>query len=271
MSLWSKVRGTIESVFQLGLAGPQLKNNSGVIEARNVNDSAFVIVRGNSPVADNDLTTKQYVDTMTTRTVVSAQFDGNNALPANTATEHFYVVTTSGPNATIGQLLWDDGSSAGTATVLAAAARIIITTAAFTGGTISLLADSMYFWDVGSSKWLIVGGATLSGANRTIKLAITNAATQDSATTIPANATVLSCTLDIQTPYSGGATVSVGPAGSVALLQATTDNLATTAGSYEVVQDTPWGASDLAVRVTVAGAPAAGAGYCIVTYTQPNV
>jgi len=62
MSLWSKVRGTIETIFQLGLGGPQLKNNSGAIEARDAADATFVIGRGATPVAANDWATKAYVD-----------------------------------------------------------------------------------------------------------------------------------------------------------------------------------------------------------------
>ena len=270
MSLWSKIRGTIESAFQIGLNGPQWKNNASVLEARNSGDSAFAVVRGASPVADNDLANKQYVDTITTRTVVVAQFNGNNALPSNSATEQFMVVTTSGATATIGALIWDDGSGTGTAVVLSAASRSIITTVALTGGTISFTADSQYFWDAGSSSWINIGGTSLSGSMRVIRHAITNAASQSSTAVIPANAVVRSMTLDIVTPYSAGATITVGQTGSAALLGATTDNLATVAGQYEVNQDTSWGASALAVLITVAGSPAAGAGYCVVHYTVPD-
>lgn len=270
MSLWSKIRGTVETIFQLGLGGPQLKNNAGVIEARNAGDSAFAVARGASPVADNDLTTKQYVDTLFSRSVVSAQFDGNNAIPANTGVERFLIVTTTGANATIGQLLWDDGSGAGNMVVLAAKAQMVITTTAFSGGTITLKADTPYIWDTVSTSWVNAGGTSLSGAVREIRYAITNAASQDSASLIPANAIGVTTQVEVVTPYSGGATISVGQAGSLALLQATTDNLATAAGTYETQQDTAWGAAALAVRTTVAGAPAAGAGFVIVRYTQPD-
>ena len=66
--MFSKIRGTVETLFQLGLGGPQLKNNTGVFEARNSADAAFVIVRGDTPVGVNDLTTKQYVDGATAGT-----------------------------------------------------------------------------------------------------------------------------------------------------------------------------------------------------------
>jgi len=62
MSWLSKIRGTVENIFQLGKGGPNWKNNGGIIEARNNADSAFAVVRGDTPSAANDLTTKTYVD-----------------------------------------------------------------------------------------------------------------------------------------------------------------------------------------------------------------
>jgi len=79
MSFLAKIRGTIETLFQLGLNGPNWKNNGGVIEARNAGDTDFVIVRGDGPpVAANDLTTKTYVDGQTGLTA-----DGENNILAN--------------------------------------------------------------------------------------------------------------------------------------------------------------------------------------------
>ena len=202
--------------------------------------------------------------------VVTAQFNGNNPLPANTAIEHFYVVTTSGPNASIGQLIWDNGSNVGTTIVVPAATRVIITTQAFIGGTITFLADSIYLWDIGISTWVIIGGSTLAGGLREIRYPITNTATQDSATLIPGVAQIALTRLVVTTPYSGGTTVSIGQAGSIALLQTVNDNLATVANIYEVGQDTTWGGTDLAVRTTINGAPIVGNGFVIVFYSVPN-
>jgi hypothetical protein len=55
MGLFSNIVGTTSNLFQLGLGGPQIRNNAGVIEARNPANSAFVIARGLDPVAANDL------------------------------------------------------------------------------------------------------------------------------------------------------------------------------------------------------------------------
>jgi hypothetical protein len=64
MSLFSKLRGTIETLFQLGLGGPQFKNNAAVIECRDSADATFVNARGADPVGVNDFATKQYIDGM---------------------------------------------------------------------------------------------------------------------------------------------------------------------------------------------------------------
>lgn len=173
MSLWSKIRGTIETIFQIGLGGPQLKNNSSVIEARNSGDSAFAIVRGATPVGASDLATKAYVDS---------------------------------------------------------------------------------------------GGA--SGAIQEIRFAISTASTA-SATQLPASCQVTEATVEITTPYSGGTTISVGQtSGSATLFQLTTDNLATAAGLYQVMQDTGASATPATVSVTIAGAPSAGAGFVIVKFSE---
>lgn len=60
MSYFSKLRGTFETLFMLGKAGPNLKNNSGVVEMRNNADGDFAIARADAPVGNDDLVTLQY-------------------------------------------------------------------------------------------------------------------------------------------------------------------------------------------------------------------
>ncbi len=173
MSLWSKIRGTIESAFQLGLNGPQWKANAGNIEARNATDAAFVIVRGATPVAANDLVTKAYADS---------------------------------------------------------------------------------------------GSVIVDGGVQEIRFAL-GTATASSTTSIPNNAIVIAAELNVTTPYTGGATVSIGTAGSPSALQATTDNNPQAAGIYQVMQDTAY-PGPATVQATVAGAPIAGVAQVIVRYIQ---
>lgn len=63
MAVFDKLRGTLETIFQLSLGGPNVKNNAGVVEMRSADDSAFVITRGLDPLAAQDYVTKTYGDT----------------------------------------------------------------------------------------------------------------------------------------------------------------------------------------------------------------
>lgn len=91
MSVWSKIRGTTEILFQLGRRGAQLKSNSGAVEHRNAGDSAFAITRGADPVGNDDLITLRYFNTNN----ASANQQTTVALPLLQATK---VSTVAIPN-----------------------------------------------------------------------------------------------------------------------------------------------------------------------------
>jgi len=272
MGLLDKIRGTIENVFQIGIGGPQVKNNSGVLEARNAADSDFVIVRGLSPVGDNDLTTKKYVDSAERAMVVKRQADCSSAIPVNTGVRGFVVVTTAGSGAAIGDVLFDDGSGSGTMEILSAVeGRTIAVTDALSGGTITFDPDSIYIWDEDGGSWIKIGDiGSVTGAIRTVEFALDNSASQDSTFSIPANANILECRLEITTPYSGGAGIKVGNTTDDDLIMAENDNSPQAAHDYVVRQNTEWGGSASVVRATVTGSPAAGAGNLLVKFTTPN-
>jgi hypothetical protein len=103
-----------------------------------------------------------------------------------------------------------------------------------------------------------------------IDYAVGTGAAQSSVTSIPSGAIVLSAEVKVTTPYSTGATISVGQTGSVSLLQGTGDNMPTVVGEYLAEQRTSWGGSSLPVLTTVSGAPAAGAGTVTVLYSNAN-
>lgn len=269
--IYKKLLGTIETVFQIGLGGPKLKNNSGVVENRNADDNGYVIVRGAAPVGDNDLVTKSYADSLDKPRVVSRQADCSSALPNNTAVAGYVVVSTAGSGAAIGDLLYDDGSSSGTMDIISASeGRTIAVTDSLSGGTATFDADSIYIWDEDGSSWVKVGDiGNVTGGVRVVRYVIDNTAAQDSTTSIPANARVLRASVEITTPYSAGATISVGNTSTADLIIATTDNDALTANTYQVDQNTDWGSSATVVRTTVAGTPAAGAGVVTVEFSVP--
>lgn len=269
-----KLRGIIGSILQIGNGGPQLEDESGAIAARDASDAAYARMRAATPVSPDDVATKRYADTLSKPIVASAEFDGNDPLPGNSGVEHFYVVTTTGANAAIGTLLFDDGTGVGTVTVLPAVeGRTIFTTALFNTGTVTLLANSFYVWDTTSGSWLLESSVVFQGVSRIVRYHVTEAGavTQDSATSIDGTAVVLACAVTVTTPWSAGGTLAVGRAGSASLLQTTTDNTATVAGTYETVPYVLFGATGKVRATNTAGAgPAAGAADVVVVYGIPD-
>jgi len=106
----------------------------------------------------------------------------------------------------------------------------------------------------------------MASSSRAIRYVIGTGATQDSVGLLPTNAIVTDTRIKITTPYSVGATITVGQAGSLTLFQETADNnpQAPAGDIFAKLQDTA--ATNLVVRTTIAGAPAAGAAVVIVGY-----
>ncbi len=93
----SKIRGTSETLFRVGLNGPQVKNvTDTILEARNEADDGYVIVRGADPVGANDLLTKSFFEannaaangqTMVKLPLVQASKTSTTVLPDNATIE----------------------------------------------------------------------------------------------------------------------------------------------------------------------------------------
>lgn len=61
--VFKRLLGTVANFFRIGLNGPQLKNNGGVLETRSADDSTYAILRAAAPSGNDDLVTKAYGDT----------------------------------------------------------------------------------------------------------------------------------------------------------------------------------------------------------------
>jgi len=269
MGRLSNSTGIMGNLLQVGgAAGPQIKNNSGVLEAKNPDDSALVILRCLAPVGDTDVANKYYVDSLEKPLIVKRQANCSAALPPNTAVRGWVVVSTAGTGAVVGDILYDDGTSVGNMVIVAASeGRTLAITDALTGGTVAFQPDTMYIWDADGSVWFEI--STPAGTVKEISFAITNAASQDSVAQIPANVIIRYCWVIVAVAYSAGATITVGSTGTATMCQGTADNLATVANTYVKDQNTTWEATASVVRVAVAGLPAAGSGQVIVGYVKP--
>jgi hypothetical protein len=100
-----------------------------------------------------------------------------------------------------------------------------------------------------------------------IRLPIGTGATYTSTTQIPTGAVVYDARLNITTPYSAGASISLGVSGTPDMFMGVEDNVPQSVNLFQVEQDTLVG-SMTSLLVTVSGAPGAGAGFAIVIFTQ---
>lgn len=68
MSLVSNLIGIVVDRFSIDIinGGPLLKNIAGLLEVRTADDSAYTIVRGATPIDDNDLVTKLFAEGLIT-------------------------------------------------------------------------------------------------------------------------------------------------------------------------------------------------------------
>jgi hypothetical protein len=141
VSLFSKLRGTAETLFQVGLGGPQAKNNAGNLEARNATDAAFVIVRGATPVAANDLATKAYVDAGDT-TAMSVLGNGYLQTPVTNTTTVYadagFTATFTPPASGNVLIRWGVSQAVSSAAILGEG----FTTPRFTGGNVMAASDA---------------------------------------------------------------------------------------------------------------------------------
>lgn len=137
-----------------------------------------------------------------------------------------------------------------------------------TGFVVTRGSDPVAANDYATKEYVDGGGA--SGAVQLIRFTIGTGAAQTSVTQLPANAFVIETTVEIDTPYSAGTTISVGQTGgSATLFQATGDNLATSADTYvSPNQDIQAAASPATVSVTIAGGPSVGAGVVLIKFVK---
>lgn len=94
--IWKKLRGITGSIFQLGIAGPNLKNSSGVIEAKNAADNAYANMRVGDLIISDDDSNK-----ITIRTPANLTADYFVEMPADDGSPGQALVTDGG-----GVLTW---------------------------------------------------------------------------------------------------------------------------------------------------------------------
>jgi hypothetical protein len=106
MAVTINARGTSQNSFKLGKNGPLIKNNFGVIEFRDTNDTSFAEIRGSggTPSGPNSFTTKSYVDSVASGLTVK---DSVRVATATLTDMQDYIYQPSNDNTTSTPLIWE--------------------------------------------------------------------------------------------------------------------------------------------------------------------
>lgn len=276
MAWYEKIRGIIGNLFQFdGQDGAQLKNNSGVIEARDNTDANMALLRGSGiPVSGSTLDDLPDLLDMRGRVAdIEFSFDGASAPSPGANTDKFGFCHTSGGSYTAGDVVFDNGTALVT---MPSNVATHLTSRSAVSGTISLIQNGLYARQ--GASWTLKGDGTPTLQGVELAIAVAYDFNDDgtpvlSSTNVPDGAIVTRATNSVQTAFNDvSATVQVDIDGtSDETVMATGDSKPKQANEYSVPQHTDIDSSTTGpVKVTVsAGTSTAGAGEVIVHYVTP--
>lgn len=214
MSVLSKLAGTFQTTFQIGKAGPKVKNNAGVIEARNAADAAYANIKA-----------------------AQSQFD--TALVNGNAT----IKATAG-----GQVSFRNAADSADAKAFAADP---LTT------DLQGLATVNYINSNPPTTVTVLKAVSIKSGSY--------ATTYTSSATLPNNAVVTRCFVDVVGGLDAGITVKIGTdeAGQDSRFQGTADNDPQTIETYETtpfksVKTTAGAGADQKFLITLSSLPTVG-------------
>lgn len=283
MGLFKKLKGTMEDHFHInGPQGSQFVSDSvgsnAPIEARNTSDSLFAILKnagvayatpgGGNPEWSGLSGLENSANQADVRSRVAkikegtAGFDGSSPPTPGTIND-IHICHTSGGNYTAGRLYLDDGS---TLQEVPPAWYGFMVTDLAVSGSVNYDANWLYSWNGSGWEKECDSGAVTNGIGL-IKVPFSHATgSVSSSTTIPADAVVTECIVDITTTESA---VTVAVDVNSQTIMATDENDPDYAHSYSVEQTTTITTGDN-VNVTLGGSPASIVGVAWVKYGNPS-
>lgn len=275
MALFMKLRGIIGDLFQInGPDGPQLKDVSGTIEARNSTDAAYAKVRvadspGGTGAALNDAI--NLLQARSRIALIQFSFDGATPPAGGANTNKFGFVHTTGGGYTAGDIVYDNGVSL---QVLPADIAAHLTSTSAVTGTISLIANGVYARE--GASWILKGDGTptYTGIVKAIEVpyAYTDA-TKSSTTVIASGARVLRVFNRVDTAFDGATPtllVEVDGAVSNQTIMGTADSKLKKANTYlveDVVEIDANETGPVKLTITPSGSTV-GAGVVVVEYVD---
>jgi hypothetical protein len=245
----------VGSPVELGKGGAKIQSVAGVVEARNNANDAFAVVRAATPVNDNDVATKAWVERRYGISV-TGQIDGGSP-PAAGTPGRIFLCTTAGGTYTLDYLYRDDGATWNE--IIPVEGMTIGVTDALSGGTHEFSADHVYIWDLDATQWDDIGPSSGTDAQKVEERAVQVEYTDGVVaigSTIPANATVLRARVYVSQAFDGVTpTIVIGDAVDPDRLLKEEENDPETVGLYVVDAYYKYGGStQLNCTVTTSGA-----------------
>lgn len=218
----------VASTIQLGKGGAKVKNNSGVIEARNAADSALAVVRAADPVGANDVVTKQYLLAQGNVTVVGNIYDSGSTTPASTqftsaAQEGKIAICNQSVGTFVNKRLyrldtWNTDVATSTWTEITPTEGFrFVNGVASSGGTTVYAADHIYVYDAQGAEWVDIGpAAAVTNVTKNFKQTLAFGASSPVVIGTPAdNSVIARIAVVVTTPFNGTApTLDIGVSGT---------------------------------------------------------
>jgi len=238
----------VSGSLEFGKGGARVRNNGGVIEARNTGDTALAVLRAADPVAATDLVTKQYLESKAAIAVIGNVYDSGSSTPASTQftgagqEEKIAICNESVGSFTANNLYrldtWDTDVATSTWTEIAPAeGNVIAVTDASSGGTTAYTADHLYVYDADNTEWDDVGpAAAASAVTKSFRADLEDDTGSPVAIGTPAaNSVITKVIVRVNTAFDGTApTLDIGVAGTVDKYMDQTEIDLTATGTYVV-------------------------------------
>ena len=271
----------LSSSVELGKGGARVRDNSGVIEARNNADSALAVFRAADPITATDVVTKQYLLANGNVTVIGNIYDVGATTPGSTqftsaAQDGFIAICnetvttfTAGNLYRLDEWNTDAATSTWTEIVASEGLRFVMSDVS-SGGSPVYAADHVYIYDLDGTVWVDVGPAAAASAIiKSLRSALVFGTSSPLAIGTPAaNSVITKIIVKVTTAFNGTAPLlDIGIAGTTDLYMDRTEIDLNAIGTYIVNLYELDGAGTAMIGTYAADSSTAGAASIFVEYS----
>ena len=259
----------IGSTVELGNGGARIRDNGGIVEARNNADDALARMKAASPTEEDDLVTLKYLRTRAD-VRVTGQIDGGSP-PAAGTPGRVFICTTTGGSYTLKYLYYDNGVTWDE--VIPGEGLVVKVTDDLNGGTDEYDADHLYQWDEDGGTWVDIGPVPAeTGIMKTAFVTLDYTDTgANLLKNVPLGAAVRRIAINVTQVFNGTTPIAeVGDSVDPDRFMPSGKNKLTKVGLYETTHLYIYGAAtDVNATITIGGSPSTGQMVVAIDYALP--